>query len=142
MGRIKPRPGCEGCIHVSYQGGCDYLLHTGHGRGCPPGEGCVVKDTGKRAKPGCQLPPDRVGEWSDRYWRPSKPTPSAVALENDETALRLYAAGASDPEIARATGWGVSTVRSWRRRTGRPANPKRKKDRHGSENNEPQGGAG
>ena len=136
MAGTRPPRGCEGCVHASRAGGCDYLLHTGHSRGCPPGEACAVKDTGQRPRRTCQLPPRR-SDW-DEYRR----TAATYALERDETALRLYAAGASDPEIARATGWGVTSVRSWRRQTGRAANTKRKKEEHGDKNHEPGGGAG
>lgn len=143
MGKRKTRKGCEGCVHVSYQGGCDYLIHTGRVRPCKPGEGCTVKDTEKREyKPVCKLPPARSGEWAVRYLRPSKPAPSVIALDNDETALRLYAAGASDAAIARATGWGASTIHMWRKKTGRPANQRRKKDPNGSKNDDVAGGTG
>ena len=137
MGRTKAPKGCGGCIHVSYEGGCDYLLHTGHSRGCPAGEGCTVKDTGQRWAWSWDLPPRP--EDGAPYHRAS----SVYALENDETALRLYAAGASDPEIADATGWGVTTVRNWRRRTGREANPRKgRKETHGSKSDDPAGGSG
>jgi hypothetical protein len=134
MSRTRAPKWCRGCRYVSCEGGCDYLLRTGHSRGCPPGEGCTVRDTGGRDRVSCGLPPLRTDR--DEYRR----TAASVALEHDETALRLYAAGASDPAIARATGWGVATVRNWRRRTGRPANYGRKE--HGNEGNEPQGGSG
>ena len=53
--------------------------------------------------------------------------PVAEALSQSEEVCRLYAEGASDPEIAQAAGCHPTTVAKWRRRTGRPAN-KRKKD--------------
>jgi len=144
MSETKLAPaGCEGCIDLAYDGLCKYNLRTGMSRGCPPGEGCTVKTVGPRPKPACQLPPRRASGWEDRYWRPSKPTPSLIALGADGTARRLYAQGARDPEIARATGWSVTTVRNWRRQTGRPSNYDRQRRMpNGNQSDDPAGGAG
>lgn len=140
MGSSKAPPGCGGCRFLSWLGMCDYSGRTGQARGCPAGEGCTKKETGPRPRKDIRLPPRREVGWEDRYWRPSKPAPSLIALENDDTARRLYAEGRTDPAIARATGWSVTTVRNWRRRTGRPANYRR--NANGNEGNEPQGGSG
>ena len=46
-------------------------------------------------------------------------------------------------EFDDATGWGVTTVRNWRRRTGREANPRKgRKETHGSKSDDPAGGSG
>ena len=47
---------CEGCVHRTRMEGigltdmhaCIYILDTGKQRPCPPGNGCTVKDDGKR----------------------------------------------------------------------------------------------
>lgn len=162
MGRIKAPAGCGGCVHVSYEGGCDYLLHTGHSRGCSPGEGCLVKETGdKHFTPRPTLPPRADppgGIWENgaprtygrghRAWK-------VAELSQNQTVCRMYAEGASDRLIARAAGCCVTTVSKWRRETGRPANydrgrktpretrgaSKRKKGTNGNQGNDPAGRA-
>ena len=44
---------CAGCIYSFSLSGalaCDYILATGHRRGCPAGPGCDKRQTGKRKK--------------------------------------------------------------------------------------------
>ena len=44
---------CAGCIYSFRLSGaltCDYILATGHRRGCPAGAGCDKRQTGKRKK--------------------------------------------------------------------------------------------
>lgn len=41
---------CEKCIHYGVQTmTCNYILHTGHRRGCPAGTGCTRRKTGSRS---------------------------------------------------------------------------------------------
>ena len=45
---------CRRCVYRKDMGMikvCDYLLITGHPRGCPPGVGCTKKKTGRRRRP-------------------------------------------------------------------------------------------
>jgi hypothetical protein len=142
MAKPTVDPWCVGCIHVNYMGQCDYFPHTGHTRGCPAGEGCHRRELGQKPRPRCILPPERKAVRESSRLGSVRPAPAVIALDRDETALRLYAEGATDPEIAQATGWSVSSVCSWRRLTCRQANGKRKKDRHGTENREPERGPG
>ena len=50
---------CRKCIHcvgtgwhMKYGYTCDYFLHTGNRRPCPPGSACTVREIGRRRKPG------------------------------------------------------------------------------------------
>ncbi len=74
---------CRGCIyrtpdHSGYT--CDYILYTGHSRGCPI-EGCTVKQTegtAQRSKPRPvnlrgSLPPDRRGNRTAHRTRGDRP---------------------------------------------------------------------
>lgn len=54
---------CDDCIFLNkyYSAAviCDYIGHTGHRRGCPPGTGCTKKEVSRRrAKKQNQTPPD------------------------------------------------------------------------------------
>ena len=45
---------CRRCVYRKDMGMikvCDYLLITGHPRGCPPGVGCTKEKTGRRRRP-------------------------------------------------------------------------------------------
>lgn len=146
MARRKPPPGCGGCVHLDFAGCCAYLNNTGHRRGCPAGEGCTVKDTGPREPRPLRLPP--VKEPRDhRLIGQNRRAPVGELLSADRRVLELYAAGGTDPEIARLAGCSPSSVRKWRHATGRPANrrsyeSKRREDRHGNEGSDPAGGPG
>lgn len=39
---------CRGCGHLGKGNTCDYLLHVGHSRGCPPGVGCPLHTERKK----------------------------------------------------------------------------------------------
>ena len=112
---LKEQAKCPpNCFYADQDGYCSFLHRARQRRGCDPGPDCdkYLPADGPREKQ-INLPTE--------YWPRDPRRPSAVqSLQHDETALRLYAAGASDPEIAEATGWSVSSVRRWRRETGRP----------------------
>lgn len=118
------------CAHCGYGGslGCSYLLITGRKRPCPPGDRCtefVPPGAVPRGRP--LILPETHQRPEKRHIGRTRRAPVAEALSQSEEVCRLYAEGASDPEIAQAAGCHPTTVAKWRRRTGRPAN-KRKKD--------------
>lgn len=115
-GGLKARLPCPpGCAHEDSDGHCEYLRDTGRCRGCPPGPDCVrfEPSDGSRPRP---APPPQPRHETEGYVR----RPTAVrALEHDPRAIAMWEAGATDREIADATGWAPSTVRKWRAMTGR-----------------------
>lgn len=140
MARRKPPPGCEGCVYLDFGGCCAYMARAGHSRGCPPGEGCKVKDTRPREPRTLRLPP--VKEPRDRRLiGQTHRAPVAERLSGDIRVLELYAAGGSDREIARLAGCSVTSVIKWRKATGRPS-LYRKGGNHGSKGDDPAGGPG
>jgi DNA-binding CsgD family transcriptional regulator len=82
---------------------CDYLLITGHRRGCPV-EGCTKHASSKRAQ-----------ELSKHYAGLDGMRPS------DEELLKLYEQGLSDTEIAAVFGKSKTLAAHWRRKYGLPA---------------------
>ena len=50
--RFATRKHAQGIYSFSLSGAlaCDYILATGHSRGCPAGTGCDKRQTGKRKK--------------------------------------------------------------------------------------------
>lgn len=129
---------CRGCIYRgTISGGnlhtCDYILITGHSRGCPV-EGCTVKQTKGQAKrrkprpmnlPG-SLPPDKPGNWTAHRTREDRPGPRRKI--NEAAALELYQQGMSDPQIAAELGNMTQYgVKEWRKRRGLPCQSERKK---------------
>lgn len=120
-GRQKQMAPCPPkCLHEDSQGYCAYRDHVGHGRGCPPGPDCACYEPlDGRQKPR-DIPRPARREPTGYTHRPT----AAVSLQNDSRALELYRSGASDREIADATGWGKSTVAKWRRDSGLPGNRK------------------
>lgn len=120
-GRQSQRLPCPPkCLHEDSQGYCAYRDHVGHGRGCPPGPDCTCYEPlDGRQKPR-DIPRPARRETAGYTHRPT----AARSLEKDPKALELYRSGASDREIADATGWGKSTVAKWRRDSGLPGNRK------------------
>lgn len=128
---------CRGCIykakpHSGY--GCNYLLFTGHSRGCPV-EGCTKKQTKGQARrrrdrpvnlPG-SLPPDRRGNRTAHKTREDRPGPPRKI--NEATALELYHQGLNDSQIAAELGNVTQYgVKAWRKRKGFPCQSARKKE--------------
>jgi len=116
------------CRYLDNHHICSYYLITGIRRPCPAGSGCTVADTGRKLRP-WEIPivaNDGVLEG----WGADQETRSLAALgmtENrrpgkkrvqwdTEKGKALWAAGASDDEIAAACGISRSAVASYRRR--------------------------
>ena len=114
-GQIKCPPKCR---YQMADGTCDYLCQAGHSRGCPPGRDCIRYEPAEGYRPKTVPPPQPRREVEGYVKRPT----AKQSLENDRRALELYQRGATDPEIARATGWAKSTVGKWRRDNGLPCN--------------------
>lgn len=108
------------CRYQMADGSCDYLCQAGHRRGCPPGPDCIRYEPSEGYQPKTVRPPQPRREVEGYVKRPT----AKQSLENDRRALELYQKGATDPEIARATGWAKSTVGKWRRDNGLPGNRK------------------
>lgn len=106
------------CRFQMADGSCDYLCQAGHRRGCPPGPDCTRYEPSEGYQPKTVRPPQPRHEVEGYTHRPT----ARQSLENDRKALELYQRGATDPEIARATGWAKSTVGKWRRDNGLPCN--------------------
>ena len=120
-GRQTQRNPCPPrCLHEDSQGWCAFRDHTGHGRGCPPGPDCACYEPLEGRQKPRDIPRPARREPTGYTHRPT----AAVSLKNDSRALELYRSGASDREIADATGWGKSTVAKWRRDSGLPGNRK------------------
>ena len=121
---------CRGCIYLGTVSGghirtCDYIIITGHSRGCPV-EGCTKKKTKGQARRHRDrpvnlrgsLPPDRSGNRTAHRTREDKPGPR---LSFDEAkALELYRAGKNDTEIGEAVGAKRRCIQAWRVRRGLP----------------------
>ncbi len=116
---------CRGCIYhethlSSYQ--CNYLLYTGHSRGCPI-EGCTRKETKGKAKQHKPRPVTLKGSLPKITTGQKAPQKPGVRLSFDEArALGLHHAGKSDAEIGAALGKARNTILAWRVRRGLPRN--------------------
>lgn len=102
---------CNGCDFLGLSTlTCDYILLTKKRRPCPPGKGCTVKTVGS----------------------------GKGKLDRDKRLMELYREGKNDVELAKATGYALSSIRNWRKRHHLPAvvkgNPrhKRKENKHES----------
>lgn len=120
-GRQSQRLPCPPkCLHEDSQGYCAYRDHVGHGRGCPPGPDCACYEPlDGRQKPR-DIPRPARRETAGYTHRPT----AARSLEKDPKVLEMYQAGATDQEIADATGWSRRTVSKWRQSGGLPGNRK------------------
>lgn len=114
---------CRGCIYKAAPRagyGCNYMLITGHSRGCPV-EGCTVKKTSgqaRRKKPKPIILPGTPSIHTAHKTREDRP---GTRLTFDEAkALELYYAGHSDAEISDGLGGVISRqgILMWRRRRG------------------------
>ena len=121
-GLEKSLPCPEGCRYQGKDGSCNYLNHDEgrSARGCPPGPDCIRYEPaeGYRAKP--VRPPQPKPEPKGYVKRPT----AAESLEKNPEVLAMYQAGATDQEIADATGWSRRTVAKWRQSGGLPGNRK------------------
>lgn len=117
-GLKKSLPCPKGCRYAMADGVCDYLCQAGHSRGCDPGPDCTKYEPSEGYQPKTVRPPQPRHEVEGYTHRPT----ARQSLENDRKALELYQQGATDPEIARATGWAKSTVGKWRRDSGLACN--------------------
>lgn len=96
---------CRTCIYRSrMHNSCDYILIEGHPRGCPPGEGCTRRETGKRKKIAFTVDPDVQATVPEAHKR----------LYASHRKMELYNQGMSDGEIARELNMSASAVRQWR----------------------------
>ena len=103
---------CRGCHYLGEYGAsacCDYILMTGHSRGCPPGEGCTCYDG------------VRKGTHSTFNRTPFK---EQAVPWNTERAKELYEAGTRwdlvVQEIGRSkyTIWNYAKRHGWKRPEG------------------------
>lgn len=110
----------EDCYYMDDAGVCRYCSIAGHSRrygpeGCLPGPDCV-KYRPREGEQWDRTPPPPPHYVPEGYVR----RPCAIqSLNNDPRAKAMWAAGASDQEIAAVTGWAPGTVRRWRHDTGR-----------------------
>lgn len=106
---------CRGCGYLRGRGAdasCGYFLATGRRRPCPAGEDCTVRltDEAERAE---------VIAGAKKQWQnPQARQPKRAAKIDSDKALAMFAAGASDAEIAAQFGAAPVTVSRWRRRYG------------------------
>lgn len=116
--RESMNPCPEGCRYEDEFGYCMYHHRTGQLRGGHPGPDCPKYeplDGRPKARDTLRL---ARREPTGYVHRPT----AKQSLENDRRALELYQKGATDPEIAKATGWAKSTVGKWRRDNGLACN--------------------
>ena len=112
-----------GCRFEDAQGYCKY----GQVMGCcrsvvypdsHPGPDCTCYEPAEGSRRQLILPPRREPE--GYVHRPT----ARQSLEADPKVLEMYQAGATDGEIADATGWSKRTVCKWRQGNGLPGNRK------------------
>lgn len=105
---------CETCVYRAEPGAanrCDYLIITGHSRGCPPGEGCTVFQPGERL--GGPIPPTV----KKREEAAEMPKGKRVEIDSDR-ALKLVAEGLTNHQIAKRLGVNIHTWRAYKARNG------------------------
>lgn len=118
---LKKRIPCpKGCRYQMADGACDYLCQAGQGRGCPPGPDCTRYEPAEGYQPKPVRPPQPRRQVEGYTRRPT----ARQSLEADPKVLEMYQAGATDGEIADATGWSKRTVCKWRQGNGLPGNRK------------------
>lgn len=108
---------------------CDYLLHVGHSRGCPPGVGCPMH-TGKLAKR-CRRQMQRADFEEAAGELPAKAGKATSAATvgtkqakkqpdvspfDELRAMQLYSDGLDDIAMADALGITAKRVQNWRLR--------------------------
>lgn len=121
--QAKPCP--PDCRFEDAQGYCNYRQIMGACRSLivgaeHPGPDCACYEPVDGQPKPRDLPRPVRREPTGYVHRPT----AARSLEKDPKALELYRSGASDREIADATGWGKSTVAKWRRDSSLPGNRK------------------
>lgn len=100
---------------------CDYIGHTGHARGCPPGEGCA------KFTPISEQSLRRVA-WRRQHMEAERrraEAPAAPRLTVFPERERMYAEGCTDAQIAAAERKTVNAISDWRRRRGYAPNAAR-----------------
>lgn len=112
-----------GCRFEDAQGYCSYRQIMGSCRSLiegaeHPGPDCACYEPLDGQPKPRELPQLPRREPAGYTRRPT----ARQSLDNDRKALELYRQGATDPEIAKATGWANSTVGKWRRENGLPCN--------------------
>ena len=112
-----------GCRFEDAQGYCSYRQIMGSCRSLiegaeHPGPDCACYEPLDGQPKPRELPQLPRREPTGYTRRPT----ARQSLDNDRKALELYQQGATDPEIAKATGWANSTVGKWRRENGLPCN--------------------
>lgn len=120
---------CRGCGHLGKGNTCDYLLHVGHSRGCPPGVGCPMH-TGKSAKR-CRRQMQRADFEEAAGELPAKAGKATSAATvgtkqakkqpdvspfDELRAMQLYSDGLDDIAMADALGITAKRVQNWRLR--------------------------
>lgn len=96
---------CQKCYFYGHRTDtCDYILVTGHRRGCPPDRCIRFEPSGGR----------------DRR----RPALTAKQLNRLRQMKLLHGRGLTDPQIAELVGVHQQTVFMWRKKNGLPANAK------------------
>lgn len=116
--------GCEGCAHFrkiaqsNTSRVCHYILDTGMPRSliCKAGAECTVR-TEKVEK---KVKRARMHKFD---FTPVEKRP--LNFLDKEKVTELYEKGLKDGEIAKIVGAKITTIRAWRKRSGRPANADR-----------------
>ena len=107
---------CRTCYYRGHDGLCDFYLMTGIRRGCPPAH-CTRWE-----------PRDALQKQHAVTDRNKQYDPKTAGVR--DRMLQLYKEGATDAQIAEATGKSVRTVEHWRHGLGFHANRTRRADDH------------
>lgn len=120
MGAVSVRVRCGSCTYRANDNtSCDYFFITGHTRMAQPPEKCTFYKRGER----CETPKEPQAPASLR----------ANRVYDLDRAKRMWKAGATDREIAKAIGCSRGHVTCWRRNNGLRVNRERARKKGGRE---------
>lgn len=114
MADDKLTAACRGCCYAGREY-CNYEVHTGHFRPCPPGVLCHFRPTRRE-------PTEYELRNEERIYGVSAKRDYRTLVQRDELFSPLYKKGFSDREIAKRTNVSPSTVGTWRRLRHLPLN--------------------
>lgn len=116
MERIKH---CQGCVHLGMVGGgfgcCDYIFHAGKRRPCPFGDGCTVKQIGKRKR---AYTVTHIKNGLPRERKPGSGVYERQLKWDAEKGRELYEAGVPLRQIAAEVGLNHDSLRKYAKRKG------------------------